>query len=134
MAAEKSLSPVRIHSNLQVWTDDKLRLPELRNKATAAIAKMNLKPRENTRDAAFLFFAGIPGNSPAASRADTSARWQPIPIRAQIDPATRRGSASRREPPDELACDEPYIAPHRFSHHGNIRLRCGFSRKVWNPP
>ncbi|WP_338877301.1 TraG family conjugative transposon ATPase (plasmid) [Spirosoma sp. SC4-14] len=77
MAAEKSLSPVRIHSNLQVWTDDKLRLPELRNKATAAIAKMNLKPRENTRDAAFLFFAGIPGNSPDLPREDTFTQFAP---------------------------------------------------------
>ena len=77
MAAEKSLTPVRIHSNIQVWTDDKLRLPELRNKTTAAIAKMNLKPRENTRDAAFLFFAGIPGNSPDLPREDTFTQFAP---------------------------------------------------------
>ncbi|WP_018620810.1 TraG family conjugative transposon ATPase [Spirosoma luteum] len=77
MAAEKSLTPVRIHSNIQVWTEDKLRLPELRNKATASIAKMNLKPRENTRDAAFLFFAGIPGNSPDLPREDTFTQFAP---------------------------------------------------------
>lgn len=77
MAAEKSLTPVRIHSNIQVWTEDKLRLPELRNKATASIAKMNVKPRENTRDAAFLFFAGIPGNSPDLPREDTFTQFAP---------------------------------------------------------
>lgn len=76
-AAEKSLTPVRVHSNLQIWTEDKLRLPELRNRATAAIAKMNLKPRENTRDAAFLFFAGIPGNSPDLPREDTFTQFAP---------------------------------------------------------
>lgn len=77
MAAEKSLTPVRIHANIQVWTADKLRLPELRNNTTAAIAKMNLKPRENTRDAAFLFFAGIPGNSPDLPREDTFTQFAP---------------------------------------------------------
>ncbi|CCH57595.1 Protein traC (plasmid) [Fibrisoma limi BUZ 3] len=77
LAAEKSWSPVRIHSNVQVWTDDKLKLPELRNKTTAAIAKMNLKPRENTKDAAFLFWAGIPGNSPDLPREDTFTQFAP---------------------------------------------------------
>lgn len=77
MAAVNSLTPVRIHSNLQIWSEDKLRLPELRNKTTAAIAKMNLKPRENTRDAAFLFFAGIPGNSPDLPREDTFTQFAP---------------------------------------------------------
>lgn len=77
LAAEKSWTPVRIHANVQVWTDDKLRLPELRNKTTAAIAKMNLKPRENTRDAAFLFFAGIPGNAADLPREDTFTQFAP---------------------------------------------------------
>lgn len=77
LAAEKSWTPIRIHSNVQVWTDDKLRLPELRNKTTAAIAKMNLKPRENTKDAAFLFWAGIPGNSPDLPREDTFTQFAP---------------------------------------------------------
>lgn len=77
MAAVNSLTPVRIHSNVQIWSEDKLRLPELRNKTTAAIAKMNLKPRENTRDAAFLFFAGIPGNSPDLPREDTFTQFAP---------------------------------------------------------
>lgn len=76
-AAETSLVPVRIHSNVQVWTKEKLRLPEIRNKVTAAIAKMNLKPRENTKDAAFLFMAGIPGNAADLPREDTFTQFIP---------------------------------------------------------
>ena len=76
-SAETNLTPVRIHANIQVWTEDKARLPEIRNKVTAAIARMNLKPRENSRDAAFFFFAGLPGNAADLPREDTFTQFVP---------------------------------------------------------
>lgn len=76
-AATANLAPVRLHFNVQVWTEDLARLPELRNRTSAAIARMNLRPRENNHDAAFLFWAGLPGNAAELSRADTFRQFVP---------------------------------------------------------
>ncbi len=63
-AADTGYPPVRVHYNLMVWTTDKSELPEIRNKVTAAIAKMGIRPRDtNEFDTLALFWAGIPGNA-----------------------------------------------------------------------
>lgn len=69
--------PVRIHYNLQIWTEKKERLPQIRNEASSNITLMNLKPRENTRDAAFYFFAAIPGNAADLPREETFIQFAP---------------------------------------------------------
>lgn len=76
-AAEHNYVPVRMHFNVQVWTEDKARLPLLRNLTSAAIARMNLRPRETSKDAAFLFWAGIPGNAADLSRDETFKQFVP---------------------------------------------------------
>ena len=73
-AADSGYPPVRCHYNLLVWTSDKAELPQLRNKTNAAIAKMGVRPRENsTNDSLSMFWAGIPGN--AADMPDEDKFW-----------------------------------------------------------
>lgn len=73
-AADTGYPPVRAHYNLLVWTNDKAELPQLRNKTNAAIAKMGVRPRENsTNDSLSMFWAGIPGN--AADLPDEDKFW-----------------------------------------------------------
>jgi len=60
-AAETGYPPVQCHYNVMVWTEDKSKLPQIRNETTSAIARMGVRPRENSTDAAALFWAGIPG-------------------------------------------------------------------------
>ena len=63
-AADSGYAPVRCHYNLMVWTNNKSELPQIRNKVTAAIAKMGIRPREtNSYDTLAMFWAGIPGNA-----------------------------------------------------------------------
>ena len=62
-AAETGFRPVRSHFNIQVWTEERSRLPVLRNLVSSAIAKLGMRPCENTKDALGLFWAGIPGNA-----------------------------------------------------------------------
>jgi conjugation system TraG family ATPase len=76
-AAETGFTPVRSHFNIQVWTDEKGRLPVLRNLVSSAIARMGVRPRENTKDALGLFWAGIPGN--AADMPGEDKYWSFVP-------------------------------------------------------
>lgn len=76
-AAETGYSPVRVHYNVQIWTEDKAKLPVLRNQVTSAIAKMGVRPRENSLDAATLYWAGIPGNAADLPREDKF--WSFVP-------------------------------------------------------
>lgn len=76
-AAETGFTPVRSHFNIQVWTEDKSRLPVLRNLVSSAIAKLGVRPRENTKDALGLFWAGIPGN--AADMPGEDKYWSFVP-------------------------------------------------------
>lgn len=76
-AAEMGYTPVRSHFNIQVWTEDKSRLPVLRNLVSSAIAKLGVRPRENTKDALGLFWAGIPGN--AADMPGEDKYWSFVP-------------------------------------------------------
>jgi conjugation system TraG family ATPase len=54
---------VRAHANVLVWSERESEVKELRDLASAAIAKMDCRPRENTVDVGGLFWAGIPGNA-----------------------------------------------------------------------
>lgn len=54
---------VRAHANVLVWSERESEVRELRDLASAAIAKMDCRPRENTVDIGGLFWAGIPGNA-----------------------------------------------------------------------
>ncbi len=76
-AAESGFTPVRSHFNIQVWTEDKSRLPILRNMVSSAIARLGVRPRENTKDALGLFWAGIPGN--AADLPSEDKYWSFVP-------------------------------------------------------
>ena len=60
-AALSGYAPVRCHFNIMIFTDDKSKLPAYRTLTTAAISRMGMRPRENSTDAAQLFWAGIPG-------------------------------------------------------------------------
>lgn len=59
--AATSYPPVRCHMNVMVWTEDKEKMSRIRNMTTSAIAKIGVRPRENSSTAAMLFWAGIPG-------------------------------------------------------------------------
>jgi len=62
-AASDEKKAVRAHANVFVWSEQESEIKELRDEASAAIAKMDCKPRENTVDIGGLFWAGIPGNA-----------------------------------------------------------------------
>ncbi|GAA4463052.1 TraG family conjugative transposon ATPase [Nibrella saemangeumensis] len=62
-ASQYGWNPIHAHFNVQVWTEEKSKLPVLRNLVSSAIAKMGARPRENSLDAMALFWAGIPGNA-----------------------------------------------------------------------
>jgi len=54
---------VRAHANVLVWAEQESEIKELRDMTSAAITKMDCRPRENTVDVGGLFWAGIPGNA-----------------------------------------------------------------------
>ena len=54
---------VRAHANVLVWSEHESEVRELRDLTSAAIAKMDCRPRENTVDIGGLYWAGIPGNA-----------------------------------------------------------------------
>ncbi|RZJ57049.1 MAG: TraG family conjugative transposon ATPase, partial [Hymenobacter sp.] len=54
---------VRAHANVLVWSEQESEIKELRDITSAAITKMDCRPRENTVDVGGLFWAGIPGNA-----------------------------------------------------------------------
>ena len=62
-AVSEQKQSVRAHANVLVWGEREAEVKELRDLASAAIAKMNCRPRENTVDIGGLFWAGIPGNA-----------------------------------------------------------------------
>jgi conjugation system TraG family ATPase len=60
--SEQRLS-VRAHANVMLWSERESEIKELRDLASAAIAKMNCRPRENTVDIGGLYWGAIPGNA-----------------------------------------------------------------------
>lgn len=55
--------PVKAHFNVLVWTDQKEKLPELNNRVSSALARMDAVAKQETTGAPQIFWAGIPGNS-----------------------------------------------------------------------
>jgi conjugation system TraG family ATPase len=62
-AASDEKRCVRAHANVLVWAENEAEIKHLRDITSAAIAKMDCRPRENTVDIGGLFWAGIPGNA-----------------------------------------------------------------------
>jgi conjugation system TraG family ATPase len=54
--------PVKAHFNILVWTDNPAELKELRNQASSALAQLDALPRQETKGAAPIWWAGLPGN------------------------------------------------------------------------
>lgn len=63
MCAVDKLTPVRSHSNVIAWSDDREELRQIKNEVGSSIAKMGCRIRHNTTDCPVLFWAGIPGNA-----------------------------------------------------------------------
>jgi conjugation system TraG family ATPase len=57
------LSSIRAHFNIMAWSDDPYELKQLKNDCGSALALMECKPRNNTSDAATLYWTGMPGNA-----------------------------------------------------------------------
>lgn len=55
--------PVKAHFNILVWTADKNRLKELKNRVTSALTQMDAAPKQELSGAPQLHWAGIPGNA-----------------------------------------------------------------------
>lgn len=54
--------PVKASFNLMVWTENREELKELRDLASSGLAQMDALPKEETKAAAPLWWAGLPGN------------------------------------------------------------------------
>ncbi|PWV47125.1 conjugation system TraG family ATPase [Chitinophaga sp. S165] len=57
--------PVKAHFNLMVWSSERAREKDLRNMASAALAQMDVVPRQTLKGAAQAYWAGLPGNAGA---------------------------------------------------------------------
>lgn len=55
--------PVKVHYNVFSWTDNQEELKEFRNQVSAALSQMEATPKLETKGAAQLYWAGIPGNA-----------------------------------------------------------------------
>jgi conjugation system TraG family ATPase len=54
--------PIKAHFNLLCWTDKEEERKELRNQTASALSKMDAVPRLETKGAAQIWWAGLPGN------------------------------------------------------------------------
>lgn len=54
--------PVKAHFNVQVWTDKKEELKDLKNLVSSALAQMDAAAKQETAGAPQIWWAGIPGN------------------------------------------------------------------------
>lgn len=55
--------PIKAHFNVLVWTDEKEKLKDLKNKVSSALAQMDAAAKQETVGAAQIYWAGIPGNA-----------------------------------------------------------------------
>jgi len=55
--------PVKAHFNILAWTDDKVRLKDVRNKVSSALAQLDAQPKQETDGAPQIWWAGLPGNA-----------------------------------------------------------------------
>jgi len=61
-AIAEARTPIKAHFNLLCWTETESEEKELQSRTAAALAKMDIVPRQETDGAPMLFWAGIPGN------------------------------------------------------------------------
>ena len=62
-AHSQSLTSIKCHCNVIIWSDDRHELKSIRNDVGSQLALMECKPRHNTVDTPTLYWAGIPGNA-----------------------------------------------------------------------
>lgn len=62
-AHSQSLTSIKCHCNVMIWSDDRHELKSIRNDVGSQLALMECKPRHNTVDTPTLYWAGIPGNA-----------------------------------------------------------------------
>jgi conjugation system TraG family ATPase len=55
--------PIKAHFNLLVWSDEKEKLNDLKNKVSSALAQMDAAAKQETVGAGQIYWAGIPGNA-----------------------------------------------------------------------
>ncbi|KYG79329.1 conjugal transfer protein TraG [Roseivirga seohaensis] len=70
-AISKGRQPVKAHFNVLVWTEDAAKRKELRNLASSSLAKMDAHPKQETKGAPQIYWAGLPGNAGAFPGNDT---------------------------------------------------------------
>ncbi|PUZ21593.1 Bacteroides conjugation system ATPase, TraG family [Chitinophaga costaii] len=63
--------PIKAHFNVLYWTEQRSELKDLRNLVSSGLAQMDATPREESKAAAQLFWAGIPGNAADFPVSDT---------------------------------------------------------------
>ncbi|TKK64714.1 TraG family conjugative transposon ATPase [Ilyomonas limi] len=61
-AIAEQRQPVKAHFNVLVWTAEKERLKELKNRVSSALAQIDATPKQETAGAAQIWWAGMPGN------------------------------------------------------------------------
>jgi conjugation system TraG family ATPase len=69
--------PVKAHSNLLAWTDNKDELKNIRNLCSSALTQMDATPKLETEGSAQIFWAGIPGNAADFPMNDTFDTFSP---------------------------------------------------------
>lgn len=62
-AISEGRQPIKAHFNLLAWTNNREELKELRNEVSSALAQMDATPRQETKGAPQIFWAGLPGNA-----------------------------------------------------------------------
>ena len=62
-AHSQSLTSIKCHCNVMIWSDDRHELKSIRNDVGSQLALMECKPHHNTVDTPTLYWAGIPGNA-----------------------------------------------------------------------
>ena len=62
-AISQQRMPIKAHFNVLVWSDEKEKLKDLKNKVSSALAQMDAAAKQETVGAAQIYWAGIPGNA-----------------------------------------------------------------------
>lgn len=62
-AVSEQRLPVKAHFNILVWTQERKRLKDQKNKVSSALAQMDAAAKMETAGAPQIFWAGIPGNA-----------------------------------------------------------------------
>ena len=63
--------PVKAHFNILAWTDNPVKLKDLKNRVSSSLAQMDAQPKQETDGAAQIWWAGLPGNEGSFPMNDT---------------------------------------------------------------